>query len=216
MSMTLLGWILIVSSLATIALLILPLRWREAAARLPLLSRMRSSSTGLGLGAQRPPGTLLLAAGAFLLVAGFGAVASYVKNSPGATSPRHTAPVSLSHYGLDGETLADLRDYTQSIGSGEPAPTATAGELLPDVETMIERLAARLQAKPDDIEGWRMLGWSYFHTARYEQAETAYARAVKLDPSSAELKLAYEESKAKASGGDPGGQSAEASSADVR
>ena len=47
-----------------------------------------------------------------------------------------------------------------------------------------------------------MLGWSYFHTARYEQAAAAYARAVELDPSSAELKLSYEEAKAKASEGD--------------
>ena len=76
---------------------------------------------------------------------------------------------------------------------------AAAGKLLPDVNTMIEQLAARLETTPDDIEGWRMLGWSYFHTARYEQAATAYARAVELDPSSTELKLSYEEAKAKAS-----------------
>jgi cytochrome c-type biogenesis protein CcmH len=47
-----------------------------------------------------------------------------------------------------------------------------------------------------------MLGWSYFHTARYEQAATAYARAVELDPSSAEIKFSYEEAKAKASESD--------------
>ena len=64
---------------------------------------------------------------------------------------------------------------------------------------MIERLAARLETAPEDIKGWRMLGWSYFHTARYEQAATAYARAMELDPSSAELKRSYEEAKAKAS-----------------
>jgi cytochrome c-type biogenesis protein CcmH len=75
---------------------------------------------------------------------------------------------------------------------------AAAGDLLPDVNTMIERLAARLETTPRDIEGWRTLGWSYFQTARYEQAATAYARAVDLDPSSAELKLSYEEAKAKA------------------
>jgi cytochrome c-type biogenesis protein CcmH len=67
---------------------------------------------------------------------------------------------------------------------------------------MIERLAARLETTPEDIEGWRMLGWSYFNTARYEEAATAYARAVELDPSSAELKLSYEEAKAKASESD--------------
>jgi cytochrome c-type biogenesis protein CcmH len=47
-----------------------------------------------------------------------------------------------------------------------------------------------------------MLGWSYFHTARYKQAATAFARAVELDPNSAELKLAYEEARAKAAESD--------------
>ncbi len=81
----------------------------------------------------------------------------------------------------------------------EPASKAAAGKLLPDVNTMIERLAARLETAPDDIKGWRMLGWSYFNTGRYEQAAAAYAKAVELDPNSAELKLSYEEAKAKAS-----------------
>jgi cytochrome c-type biogenesis protein CcmH/NrfG len=70
------------------------------------------------------------------------------------------------------------------------------------VNTMIERLAARLKTTPDDIEGWRTLGWSYFNTGRYKQAATAYARAIELDPNSAELKLSYEEAKAKASESD--------------
>jgi cytochrome c-type biogenesis protein CcmH len=44
-----------------------------------------------------------------------------------------------------------------------------------------------------------MLGRSYFHTARYEQAAAAFARALELDSSSAEIKRLYEEAKAKAS-----------------
>lgn len=63
---------------------------------------------------------------------------------------------------------------------------------------MIDRLAARLKNAPDDAKGWRTLGWSYFHTERYKEAENAYARAVELDPGSADLKLEYEEVKAKA------------------
>jgi cytochrome c-type biogenesis protein CcmH len=78
----------------------------------------------------------------------------------------------------------------------------TGGKPLPDVNTMIKRLAARLETTPNDVKGWRMLGWSYFNTARYKQAAVAYARAAALDPSSAELKLAYEEAKAKAAEGD--------------
>ena len=77
---------------------------------------------------------------------------------------------------------------------------ASADKMLPDVNTMIDRLADRLKTSPKDIEGWRMLGWSYFQTGRYQQAATAYARAVELDPSSAEFKRAYEDAKAKAAG----------------
>jgi cytochrome c-type biogenesis protein CcmH len=98
--------------------------------------------------------------------------------------------------------LARLDDYARSIGTEEHPSMAADGKLLPDVNTMIERLAARLETTPEDIEGWRTLGWSYFHTARYEQAVTAFAKAVELDPSSAELKRSYEEAKAKASGSD--------------
>jgi cytochrome c-type biogenesis protein CcmH len=43
-----------------------------------------------------------------------------------------------------------------------------------------------------------MLGWSYFHTERYEQAVMAFGKALALDPGSAELKRSYEEAKAKA------------------
>jgi cytochrome c-type biogenesis protein CcmH len=97
--------------------------------------------------------------------------------------------------------LARLEDYARSIGTDEPASKAAAGKPLPDVNTMIERLAARLETTPGDINGWRMLGWSYLNIGRYKQAATAYARAVELDPNSADLKLSYEEAKAKDSEG---------------
>ena len=186
MSLTPLGWLLVVSSIAISALLIFPLR--SDAARLAFLSRLRSSS-GFGQDLRGTPGTLIVAAAVFLLVAGIGAVAFYVADPPEATGSGDT----------DGEMLARLKDYTRSIGTKEPASMAAAGELLPDVNTMTERLAARLESMPEDIKGWRMLGWSYFNTGRYEQAAAAYARAVELDPNSAELKLSYEEAKAKAS-----------------
>jgi cytochrome c-type biogenesis protein CcmH/NrfG len=161
---------------------------------------LRSSSWAFVQSVQGTAKTWIVAAAAFLLVAGIGAAASYFKNTPEATGSRDTT--SLSRSGPNGETLTRLKDYTRSIGSEEPASTAAAGKLLPDVTTMIERLAARLETAPEDIKGWRMLGWSYFHTGRYEQAATAYARAVELDPNSAELKLAYKEAKAKASATD--------------
>ncbi len=195
MSLTLLGWLLIVSSIAISALIIFLLR--SDAARLALLSRLRSSSWRFGQDLRGTPGTLIVAAAVFLLVAGIGVATSYLGAPPKATGSGDT----LSHSGSDGEMLARLKDYTRSIGTEKPASMAAAGKLLPDVNTMIERLAARLETTPEDIKGWRMLGWSYFHTARYKQAATAFAKAVELDPNSAEHKLAYEKAK-KASEGD--------------
>jgi cytochrome c-type biogenesis protein CcmH/NrfG len=192
MSFTLLGWLL-PSLIAISALLIFPLR--SDAARLALLSRLRSSRRAFGRDLRGGAGTLIVAAAAFLLVAGIGATAFYLGDPPAATAPS-------ARSGSSSEVLADLKDYTRSIGTKEPASTAAAGKPLPDVNTMIERLAARLETAPKDIDGWRMLGWSYFNTARYEQAATAYAKALALDPNSAELKLSYEQAKAKTAEGD--------------
>jgi cytochrome c-type biogenesis protein CcmH len=137
---------------------------------------------------------------ACLLILGIGAAISYLGDPRKATGSGDTVSFSLSRSGSDGEMLASLKDYARSIGTEERASTVAAGKLLPDVNTMIERLAARLETTPEEINGWRMLGWSYFHTGHYELATTAYARAVELDQNSTELKLSYEAAKAKASG----------------
>ena len=193
MSLTLLSWLLIVSSIALSALLIFP--------------RLRSSSLGFGQNLRGTAGTSIVAAAVFLLVAGIGAATSYLRPPPEANGAGDTNSPSASRPGSDGEMLARLNNYTRSIGAEEPASkapasTVAAGKMLPDVNTMIERLAARLKTTPDDIKGWRTLGWSYFHTGHYQQAATAYARAVELDPNSAELKGLHEEAKAKASTSD--------------
>jgi len=159
-----------------------------------ILARLRSSKSESGDGLRGPAGITIASAVVFLLVAGIGAATSYWRDPPAATET--TRPSSSD------ETLARLEDYTRSAGAKKTASAPPAGKMLPDVNTMIEKLAARLESAPDDVKGWRMLGWSYYNTERYDQAASAYAKAVALDPSSAELKRAYEEAKAKASGGD--------------
>jgi cytochrome c-type biogenesis protein CcmH len=168
------------------------------AARLALLSQVSSPRWGFNKNIQGYPPKLLVASTVFLLVSGIGAAVSYEKSVPEAIGLGET--ISFSE--PDGEMLAQLTDYARSIGPEKSSSTAAAGEPLPDVNAMIERLAARLETTPQDLEGWRMLGWSYFHTERYDQAVTAFGRALKLDPDSAELRLSYEEAKAKASGSD--------------
>lgn len=166
------------------------------AARLALLTRFPSSRWGFSKTFRGHPQKLLVASAVFLLVSSIGAAVSYDRSAPEVM--RSTEVISFPE--PDSEVLTQLTDYARSIGSEKSSSMAAAGELLPDVNAMIERLAARLETTPQDLEGWRMLGWSYFHTERYEQAATAFGRALELDPSSAELKLSYEEAKAKTSG----------------
>ena len=161
------------------------------------LSRLRSSSFEFGHAVRGTTGTSIAVAAAFLFVAGIGAVASYVGDASEIAGSADTSSFSPSRSEMDDEMVARLKDYTRSFETEDAVSTTTAEQLQPDVNTMIEGLAARLEAAPDDIKGWKMLGWSYSHTGRYQQAVTAYAEALKIDPGSAELKLAYEEARTK-------------------
>ena len=166
------------------------------------LSRLRSSSFELGHAVRGTTGTSIAVAAAFIFVAGIGAVASYVGDASEISGSADTSSFSPSRSEMDDEMVARLKDYPRSFEPEDAVSTTTAEQLQPDVNTMIEGLAARLEAAPDDIKGWKMLGWSYSHTGRYQQAVNAYAEALKIDPGSAELKLAYEEARAKASESD--------------
>lgn len=60
-----------------------------------------------------------------------------------------------------------------------------------DVVAMVEKLAHRMQAQPDDATGWLMLGRSYAALQRFPEAVKAYARAVALTPNDAQLLVDY-------------------------
>ncbi|WP_310533468.1 tetratricopeptide repeat protein [Novosphingobium sp.] len=84
------------------------------------------------------------------------------------------------------------------------APTSATGadgKSLDDVDTMISRLAARLEKEPNDGEGFRMLGWSHVMTGHPERAIEPYKRALALLPNSALVHSGYAEALAGASGG---------------
>lgn len=79
-----------------------------------------------------------------------------------------------------------------------PADAAHAGA---DVQAMIVQLETQLRQTPDDVNGWRMLGWSYFQTGRFAEAAEAYGRAAALDPDNAEHFSARGEALVQAGGG---------------
>jgi cytochrome c-type biogenesis protein CcmH/NrfG len=165
------------------------------AARLALLAQLRSSSWAIGPGLGRAARKLIAPAAIFLLIVGVGAAVPQLADTPEARGSADANPTWDP--GSDGDMLASLTDYARSVGAAGAETTPADGDLLPDVNVMIERLAARLQTDPGDVNGWRMLGWSYLNMQRYERAAAAYAKAVELDPSSAELKSLYEDAKRK-------------------
>ena len=63
-----------------------------------------------------------------------------------------------------------------------PVVAAPAADPQPDVDSLIAGLEARLKESPEDAEGWRMLGWSFFETGRFAESATAYRRATALAP----------------------------------
>lgn len=84
----------------------------------------------------------------------------------------------------------------------QPAQAAAgSGASVGTVDDMIQRLVDRLTKEPGYVEGWRMLGWSYFATDRYAEAVGAYRKAVELQPSSAPLQAALGEALVRVSNG---------------
>jgi len=93
------------------------------------------------------------------------------------------------------------------LAVGNPAalaPGAAAGDghgiARDQIESMVERLATRMKEKPEDAEGWAMLGRSYAVLDRYAEAAVAYANAVKRSEPDAQLLADYADALAMAQG----------------
>ncbi len=56
----------------------------------------------------------------------------------------------------------------------------TAASQVQSIENSIARLEQKLKDKPDSVEGWTMLGQSYFVVQRYDEAKQAYIKALDL------------------------------------
>ncbi len=95
------------------------------------------------------------------------------------------------------EEVALARVMTAGPMAPRRAPPAAAAstEMTPEtkakVEQMVAGLATRLEASPDDYNGWMMLGRSYVVLKNFDGAKTAYGKAVALKPTDLEPRMQY-------------------------
>ena len=120
----------------------------------------------------RPSAPLGLLAGLVVVVAGVGVVGYALVGTPAALAPRQIAAASPNP-----QAAADARAITPE-----------------QIEQMIERLALRLKDRPDDVEGWSILGRSYAVLGKHEQAAPAFKQALGLLPNDAMLMAHYADS----------------------
>lgn len=100
-----------------------------------------------------------------------------------------------------GVPLAALGIY---LAVGSPvainAPPGHGDVTAEQIETMVERLAARLRENPDDADGWKMLGRSYAVLGRFGEAVDAFSKAALRAPRDAQLLADFADSLAMARG----------------
>ncbi len=76
----------------------------------------------------------------------------------------------------------------------------TAGEMTDQVSMMVSQLSARLEKDPSDVQGWAMLGRSYYALSRYGDAVAAFSKAVSIVDNDAQLLTDYADAMAMSSG----------------
>jgi cytochrome c-type biogenesis protein CcmH len=97
---------------------------------------------------------------------------------------------------------ANMPSTAQVAEVAKATANATPQEREAMINAMVERLAARLQQNPNDVDGWTRLGRSYLVLNQPAKAQDAFAQAVKLRPDDTALKQQYAEAIIEAAGGD--------------
>lgn len=137
----------------------------------PVLAARRAGAGAGSVDVQLPRATLLLGAGLALFVAivGGGGYAWLGAAQHVALGPQTSA----------GSERGEQAAVTPPVSASNPDALAQAEAR---ISGMVDRLAERLKGRPDDAEGWQMLGRSYAALGRHGQAIGAYETALRLRP----------------------------------
>lgn len=116
---------------------------------------------------------------------------------------------------LNQDISAEIAALEGQSGAGAPAmPSASDLDQMSEderqemIEGMVDRLAARLQENPDDLEGWRRLARAYQVLGRREAALAAYDSMIQAGAEEVSVLLAKAEAVRAFNGGEPNDESA--------
>lgn len=101
------------------------------------------------------------------------------------------------------QAISLIDDPNQAIQANQAASSAPSPEM---IKKMVAGLAEKLKAKPDNLEGWLMLGRSYKMLERYPEAVDAFAHAYQLAAHQPDVMLPYAEVLALANNSDWSGK----------
>ncbi|HWS11779.1 MAG TPA: c-type cytochrome biogenesis protein CcmI [Rhodocyclaceae bacterium] len=88
--------------------------------------------------------------------------------------------------------LGSPKALDPKVAAARPAQEQQAHEITPEqIAAMVENLAERMKANPDNVEGWVMLARSYNAMQRFPEAAQAYAQAIQRVPDNAQLLADY-------------------------
>ncbi|WP_089726405.1 c-type cytochrome biogenesis protein CcmI [Candidatus Thiosymbion oneisti] len=90
---------------------------------------------------------------------------------------------------------SDLIPRLAAATAGPQAPAAHPGPQgeIPPLKVMVQRLGDKLERHPDNLEGWMMLGRTYFVMGQPQRALQALERAYDLAPDNPDVLVAYAE-----------------------
>ena len=88
--------------------------------------------------------------------------------------------------------LGNHQAFTPGAGARAAAGADESEQHSPQqVADMAQKLAARLEKEPNNVEGWVTLAHTYYALKRFPEAVAAYERAEALDPNNADLLADY-------------------------
>jgi cytochrome c-type biogenesis protein CcmH len=105
-------------------------------------------------------------------------------------SPGQRMAVTAPQEGMGNAEGGQDDAQAPAMATGNSGGQMPGKQPLGTVDEMIERVAKRLEANPNNPEGWRMLGWAYFSQDKFSEAASAYAKAIEQNPGLGVLKTA--------------------------